>query len=216
LIDTVRPVKVLFLIDTSGSNSSLTSPTKIGTDDGKVWRLDVVNNFIDLYGSKSNFYFGLVTFQGKSATPKILIGNQAALTNNLSAVKDGIERFSATRDADATPYKAALAAAKEIIAADIKKASSETAYAVVMISDGAPSDYDHAYEVTPDVQDVLSVAPKQISVNTVFYYKLQKLADQTSYLQAIAKAGNGSFVTANSNQSLKIDDVIKVPQTVCK
>ncbi|MFZ3229469.1 MAG: vWA domain-containing protein [Pseudobdellovibrio sp.] len=213
LIDTLRTVKVLFLIDTSGSNAG-----KSGTDDGKKWRADVLNTFIASYGSKSNFYYGLATFQGSMATPQIMMDKKSFFTNNLNVVKDGISRFMATPDKDSTPYKPALKLAQQMIADDLAtQPESETSYIVVMISDGGATDYnDNSDNIIPDINSIVALAPKQISMNSVFYYGAKKDLSQTKYLENIAKIGQGTFITANSSESLKIDDVLKVPKTICQ
>jgi len=213
LIDSLKTVKILFLMDTSGSNTGTD-----GTDIGKKWRTQVLQNVISRYQSKSNFYYGLATFQNSSATPQITVDSKAVFSNQMDIVNQGIDRFEATPDDGRTPYQPTLMLAKDLIAQDLaKNPSSETSYVVVMISDGRATDYPNGPDsIIPDAQAVMAVAPKQITLNSVYYYAAAAIATDTPYLQNIAKVGQGNFITANSNESLQIDDVIKVPQTVCK
>ncbi|MFZ3229104.1 MAG: VWA domain-containing protein [Pseudobdellovibrio sp.] len=212
LINTVRTVKILFLIDTSGSNDGST-----GTDSGKKWRSNVLQTFINSYKSKPNIYYGLATFQGDSVKSHILVNNTSAFTNNLSLVDKGIQSFRTTPDQDTTPYKPALILAKKMISDDLKITNSkDTLYYVVMISDGGATDYIGPDYIIPDINNVVSLAPKQISMNSVYYYGSFNDASQTKYLQNIANIGQGNFITANSSESLKIDDILTVPTTVCQ
>src|SRR5207253_6210232 len=58
-------VKILFVVDTSGSNAG--EGGEVPTDPGKKWRSGTINNFINAYSAKTNFQYGLITFQGTSA-----------------------------------------------------------------------------------------------------------------------------------------------------
>jgi len=221
-VDVSHKVKILFLVDTSGSNA--TTKTTIGTDNNKVWRLATINNFVNAYSSKSNFYFGLVTFQGSSATPQIASGGNGIFTNDPSAVQQGITNFKNTADSGSTPYQPAILMAKSMISADLKAyPSSDTAYVIVMISDGEPKDAVYLDPSTgirtliSDVASVISVATSQISFNTVYLYNSAAPSNSnTTYLQTIANAGGGVFVQANSQSTLSIKDTVEVPQQVCQ
>jgi hypothetical protein len=63
----------------------------------------------------------------------------------------------------------------------------------------------------------VNMAPGRISFNTVFLYNTVKpsLSDQDS-LKAMAAAGGGSFIIADSKQTLSISDVIQVPHDICQ
>jgi uncharacterized protein YegL len=223
LVDVSHNVKILFLVDTSGSNAD-SFYYGSGTDVGKTWRLATINNFVNTYSSKSNFYFGLVTFQDTSAKPQIASGGQGIFSNVQSVVQQGITNFKNTADIGATPYQAAIKMAGSIISADLKAyPSSTTAYMVVMISDGAPTDTVYLDALTgmqalsTDAASVVSLAKAQISLNTVYLYNPASPANSdTRYLQTIASVGNGVFVEASSQSTLSIKDTIQVPQEVCK
>lgn len=215
-------MKILFLVDTSGSNAN--SGTRLGTDNNKVWRLQTINDFVNAYSSNPNFYFGLITFQNSSATPEIASGGQAIFTNNPSVVQQGITNFTNDADSGSTPYQAALQMAQNTIAADLQQnPSTTTAYVVVMISDGEPKDPVYLNPSTglktlaSNVSSIVNLAPKQITVNTVYLYNpLAPSNSDTVYLQTIATAGGGQFLQASSKSTLNINSSIEVPQLVCQ
>jgi uncharacterized protein YegL len=215
MVNTTKPVKVLFLIDTSGSNQN--------TDAGKVWRLETINSFINVYGSKTNFEFGFATFQGTSAISLITKENHGVFSNNMTDINQAIMDFKNTQDYGATPYDAAIAVVKNMIIYDQSvKASKDVAYVVVMISDGMPTNTTYVDPatgmdaLTKDVNSLLTAAPGQIGLNTVFLYN-QSAPDtfQKSYLQKIADLGTGVFIEATSKQTLQISDTVQVPGKTC-
>ena len=213
-----KDVKVLFVVDNSGSNVNIN-----GTDIDKKWRLATINKFIQTYQNKSNFYYGLITFQNSVATPQIRSGDVGIFTNNLSMVTQGVANFASTPDAGATPYQAAINLTKQMINEDLKlKSSKPTAYVVVMISDGYPSDSRYTEtngiaNLKADTKTLVDMAPGMIGVNTVFLYNAVKPSSAGKEpLQAMAAVGGGTFIIADSNQTVSIADSIKVPQEICK
>ncbi len=60
--------KVLFVMDTTGSNSTGVIPS----DPGKKWRLAVIESFLSLYKSNAKVYYGLISFAFGSTTAKTI------------------------------------------------------------------------------------------------------------------------------------------------
>jgi uncharacterized protein YegL len=213
LIDTTRTVKVLFLVDASGSNVSES------TDPKKQWRAAAINDLVNRYGARSNFHFGLVTFQGSSAKSQIMTSaGKGIFSNQNSEIQAGIQRFMANQDAGATPYKSALSMAKSLISQDmIDHANENAVYSVVMVSDGAPTDYSTPEAVIPDVQSIVGLAADRITLNGVFYYNSASaiVSAHMQFMKNVGTYGKGSFIVANSSQSIQLDDVIKVQKEIC-
>lgn len=211
LVDTNRKVKVLLLVDASGSNQE--------TDPTKRWRAAAINDLVNRYGSKDNFYFSIITFQGLTTTSQIVStqGN-TTFSNQQSEIQYGIAKFMANTDGGGTPYKAALMSAKALIKQDhINNASDNALYTVALISDGAPSDYLLPEEIIPDTKEIVEVVPGRIILNGVFYYNnaVSMATTNTKYLQNFAAYGQGAFITANSNESLKVDDIMQIQKEIC-
>lgn len=223
LINTTKNVKVLFLIDTSGSNASNNGAP--GTDVDKVWRLKTINNFIDKYHSKPNFEFGFAYFQGTKSLPLITASNgQGLFTKNMTEVNQAIDKLKAIKDEGNTPYDAGLAVVRDMIHYDqAQMAAKDVGYVLVMVSDGTPTNTSYTEPVngmnnlSSDVKSIMAEAPGQISLNTVYLYnQAAPTASQKSYLQKISSVGSGAFIEANSNQTVEISDSVQVPSTVCK
>lgn len=215
MVDSTKIVKVLFVVDTSGSNEG--EGGAVATDPKKKWRSASISAFLNRYSGKSNFQYGLTTFQGTSSKAHIKIGGTAGFTNDMAIVQAGYNSFLATTDTGNTPYKAALSLAKSIIANDLSvNAADKAMYVMVMISDGQATDYRSPDEVIPDASAIKNLAPEQITLNSVYYYSQSLDASKTNYLKNISTIGEGSFITANSSQVLNIEDVVQVPSAGCK
>jgi len=220
-VSTSSIVKVLFVVDASGSNDTGSD----ATDPQKKWRLSTLNNFISTYSKNKNFYFGLISFQDTSGKVHIQMNNQAVFTNDMNLVNAGVASFTKNNDGGNTPYRAALAMTKDVISADLAaNPNQNAAYVTVMISDGQATDYDSPADVIPDAKAIRNLAPGQISLNSIFYYpavsgvtpSAEELEDATAYLRNIATVGGGQLLTAESNSILNIDNVIQVPGMSCQ
>lgn len=220
-VNTAKITKILFLIDTSGSNASNNGAE--GTDMEKKWRLATINSFINAYGAKSNFQFGFAIFQGTTAKALTVSNNHGVFTNNMTEINQAITDFKATNDEGNTPYDAALNVVKDMISYDQSiEPSKAVGYVVIMVSDGSPTNKSYTNEstgmanLTADVEAINNIAIGQISLNTVYLYNQSvPSASQKSYLQKIANVGHGAFIEASSQQIIQISDTIQVPTTTC-
>ncbi|WP_413288678.1 VWA domain-containing protein [Bdellovibrio sp. HCB337] len=221
MVNSTKTTKILFLIDTSGSNAGNNGAA--GTDMGKTWRLATINSFINAYASKPNFQFGFATFQETSAKALLESNNHGIFTNNMTEINQAIQALKDTEDQGNTPYDAALSIVKDMISYDqVRNPSKEVGYVVIMVSDGSPTNKSYTNEatgmtaLTNDVKAINNVAVGQISVNTVYLYNQSvPSASQKSYLQKIASVGHGAFIEASSQQIIQISDTVQVPTTTC-
>lgn len=147
--EVATPVKVLFLVDKTGSNldNANTSLLNDGTDPDKSWRVGSINNL------KSNlslnlFSFNITLFRGSHTNTmdanryggaggdvtKSLING---FTNNVKTIDAAMSELKSDPDKGKTPYQAALAKARDIIKNDIKN-DSVSKYSVIMVTDGYP------------------------------------------------------------------------------
>lgn len=151
------PVKVLFIVDVSGSNAdnTYTALADDGTDVNKSWRSNILNQLRSANNS-SFFKYNYVLFRGNddnandcnrfgpcggtTTTTDVLM---SGFTNDPSVIDVAISAFQNTADKGKTPYKGALLKAKELIKADIDANPNDktTRYSVIMVTDGHP-DYN--------------------------------------------------------------------------
>lgn len=208
------PVKVLFVVDTSGSNAA--SAGYPGSDANKLMRGGSIQQFFTTYGQKTNFNWGFIVFQG--ATASALIGYsslQPAFTALPNVMQTAINNFYGIADYDKTPYESALQLTYTTIANDTGRASN-TKYIVVFLSDGIPDPAVADLTLSSEIQSILNLSPGQISFNTI-YYGLADV-DASNRLRMMASAGQGQFLDTNANptgKSFAIQDVINVPGVVC-
>jgi hypothetical protein len=220
---TSKPVKILFVVDNSMSNQDheLDGQPQAGTDNGKKWRLAVMNNIIDRYGKNPNVSFGLGSFGNTSTTPHIRNGSgQGIFSNDLNIVKDGVQEFAVLPHQPYTPYPSAVFFARDTIKADIAAHPGENAsYAVLMVSDGVPSqgEYDgHPERIIPHAQEIMDLSPGMIRLNSVFYYNPSFEEAHTIYLRNFSSTGKGTFLTADAANTLSIDGLVQHSTETCQ
>lgn len=210
LQQTTIPIKMLFVVDTSGSNADNPNIPYVGTDNNKVVRGQSIQEFFNNYKAKTNFSWAINVFNGSSSSA--LIGyssSQPAFTKNPSIMQQAITNFFGTADVGETPYMAALDLAKAALTGDSDR-TAQTKWVIVFLSDGRPNpDVDQA-TLNAKVNEIRAVIPNQVTFNTVFYGNFDSTA--VSRLQGMASTGGGKFVnTNNSGRSFPIEDVITVP-----
>lgn len=205
-------VKVLFLMDLSGSN--------LTTDANKVWRTQALDSVLSKYGNSSHFFFGFVNFMNSSATSLIQSGSSPIFSNQLPEINSAMVSFQNTADSGGTPYRKAISKAYEMISADIQSSrSTDILYSVIFISDGQPSDYSNISQIETDAKALVDLAPDRVILNSIFYYNSSRSSyssDETKYLNAFAKAGQGKLAVANTNESVNVNSLINVTKTICK
>lgn len=210
-------VKVLFLIDVTGSNTA--------TDRDKVWRLNTLEAFLETYQSKPNFEFSFAVFQdyGARAILKNSAG-QGIFSKQAADIDAAMNTLRGISDYGGTPYDAAIAITRNIINYDrVSQPTVQAGYVVVMISDGVPTNSTYIAEGTgmarleSDVKGLLSEAPGNITLNTVYLFNQNyPTASDKKYLQKISSLGGGAFVEASANEVLKVSEVVQIPSKVCK
>ena len=214
-----KPTKFLFLVDQSGSN--LNGPYEHpgqATDAQKSIRYDAINEFFEKYSSKSTLQWGFVSFQGAGATSRIPAGFA-----DKNAMKSALTDFLGSTDVDATPYRAALRKAHDMIQADILASGGvEYLYRVAFLTDGYPTDYcndpNNTYcpqevndsAVMADINSLIALSP-EIQISTIYYGFPDASASQR--LANMAYVGKGQFVDASLSRTIHLDDVIQVPVT---
>ncbi|MGZ3723853.1 MAG: hypothetical protein ACXVA9_13010 [Bdellovibrionales bacterium] len=210
------PVKVVFIVDESGSNAG-DGGTYIGTDPGKVHRLASIQQFYANFGMKPNFSWGFLTFQGTTATSIFTANGIPAFTTDTNIMTQAFAFFSATPDYGQTPYIAAMDKAIQLISSDTPNAA--TKYVVVFLSDGVPTDLPPstaAADLSTKVHNLLNSFPGQITFNTVYYGPND--AQAHALLMQASIAGNGQFLDLNTNSavsSFMISSVVTVPGALC-
>lgn len=248
--EVVTPVKVLFLVDKTGSNKddANTSALNDGTDPNKSWRINSLNNLRS--GLSTNlFAFNITLFRGNhnnindgnrygGAGGEVTKSLMNGFTNNQSTFNSAMDFLSTDPDKGKTPYQAAMAKAKSIIAADMVN-DNVSLYSVIMVTDGHPdpnlatktdcgerscssengADADIPASIAKArqfAQEVVALNPARVNVNTVYYYSSgQRKSTPVSILMNMAEAGRGAFIEAASNQTIDFKNVVRVPNNTC-
>ena len=240
-----RPIKLVFVVDTSGSNAvAFNSLTNIAytqakcaadapascvsaTDPYKAFRTGTINAFFKKYVAKSNFTWGFLTFSGQDTiVTKSLIKDAKDRPTFADASKMGeaIGLFKSVPDDGGTPYLGALSATRDLIAndPDLKTQSATSPlYYVVLMSDGFPSDVTNnatgSAKLSNGVGAITSLAPGRIFLSTVYYSRSVE-ANAENVLSAMAATGGGRALTVNLNAFPTIDivDIVRVPAANCQ
>ncbi|MGZ3769136.1 MAG: vWA domain-containing protein [Bdellovibrio sp.] len=208
-------VKVLFVMDTSGSNA-YASQGALASDIGKVWRLQTINNFFTQHQT-NNFYYGLISFSNNVTYEIADSAGNGIFSNDLSVVQAGIQSFQNIKDDGATNYQNPLQVAKTMIENDMNANASQNAlYVMVIVSDGMATDYASVSEMDPDVEAIVNLAPSKITLNSVYYYNTNGDPSQAGFLQEIAKLGSGSYLNADASQPININSSFTIPSGACQ
>ena len=224
------PIKIIFIVDQSGSN--VNGPygfPGMATDPLKAARLRMIEDFFSLHQNKSHIEWALITFQGDSAAGRTrTIDDQTTFTASALDFQIALAEFRNSADAGRTPYRAAMRAASDLMIQDrMMNASASTQYKIVFITDGFPTDYcpGGAAEwdcqgrmledaIDEDLLQTLSVASNQVEWSSVYYGLVdQEAADR---LARMSEIGKGTFVDANLNQDIQLEDFLKVDQEICR
>lgn len=226
----VRPSKVVFVVDQSGSN--INGPygfPGMATDPDKSFRYGVMSEFFQEHGAKQHVSWGFVTFNASSAQGLIHSGNpqQPHFTNNPTSMIGAFADFATATDVGVTPYKAALDMVRGMIERDMQTALPGTQYLVAFITDGHPTDYcpggPNEVEcpgrilddlLDADVRTLVNVANERIQFSTV-YYGLPN-TDAAQRLARMASMGGGQFVDTNTSSEIRLNDVLEVTRPICQ
>ena len=227
-----RMTKIIFLVDTSGSNAIRTrndgtseclqgdadfASCALPTDPTKSFRGGAIQNFLNTYSNKTNFQWGLISFHDASATALLNnFGDKQSpfFTNNSSYMQMAINDFYNETDYYATPYQAALELAKKGIQNDRDlNSADQPQYFIVLLTDGFPTDYNALNgqldmgAIESDITALKNVAPGRVSLSTIYYG--HNNANALSLLNWMSQLGNGQFANVNNTSSgIRIDDVI--------
>jgi hypothetical protein len=244
--DITKPTKIFLVVDASLSNITASDPTDptnpnknwIGSDDNKVWRSKVLNAVIAKYGNNPHISFGLVSFQGNDGAAQPITAhihapgsNEPIFTNDMAAVRAGVDDFMKVVEGSGTPTPSAVQKTGAVIKADMDAHPGENAtYQIILMTDGQPS--ARRYDVqrgkatainnaTLDTQAVMAVNPDMIHFNGVFYYNDDAAVnndDNTVILKKIVEVGKGIYLTANTlpNYDFNIDTVLKFEPSQCE
>lgn len=210
---TPLPIKIMFIVDTSGSNmwNDYGDP---GSDPNKSYRGGSITQFFADYSRYTNFNWGFATFAGTTA--QALIGQsstQPRFSPSAYDMQSAINSFYSIADGYDTPYRPAIAMAKYAIQNDTGR-TAQTKYIVVFISDGLPVPPVSDSTLVSDVQSVVNLVPGQVSFNTIYYGPSNATA--AGRLQMMANAGGGKFLDTNSGgRAIPIDHTITIPGVIC-
>jgi len=222
------PIKVLFVVDTSGSNSFAYRGSKNGTcvgslgcvpatDPNKKFRSGSIREFFEKYKDKTNFSWGFETFSGNDV--QFYIGrNMNDIFGDAQAMESAIDLFNHEYDRGKTPYLKAMEALRAAVSNDYTtnfKVEYPPLYYIVFMSDGYPTDSTPA-EINAEVEDVIALDASRISLSTI-YYGTQNDPGAAWTLQNMASTGGGEFVNfdTNSHDTISIQDLIGLPTTTC-
>lgn len=228
------PVKIMFVVDTSGSNNSpsMDEGTELcvpqyetcapATDPTKSFRSGSITNFFTKYQSKTNFSWGFITFSNGNAAS--FVGSSSAPTfSNAAAMQSAISQFNSETDNGDTPYMAALSQVQLAISNDpgLKVTGAQAPlYYVIFLSDGYPTDALNAdgsvdqAALGSQIQSVKALAPGRVTFSTVYYGTIND-ANAAGTLQNMAAGGQFVNVDTSSTSTINIQDLIQVPVGQC-
>jgi len=226
--ETVNPDqhKFLYIVDQSGSNKKV---TRGGTDypgndhlSGKPKRVGSISNFVDQYSDVPEFSHSLITFHAPDSSNRTVnrtVDSDDAMvfTNDLTLFDEGLNDFKDENDGGYTPYKAALAAAKSALEAEIAAdGDANIIYNVFFVSDGFPTDEDNGNDadvVTKNsatldrVREIADLKTGYVFFHTAYYARADNDPGRLAAdgLLLMAQAGNGYFTDIPDDFNIEFD-----------
>lgn len=192
-----NPVRILFLVDTSGSMGPHGTPQQPGNDPNGL-RADAVEAVIDRFIDIENYKYGIIDFDSSAKLETAPEG----FTRDRSILDPAIE---AVRDANGgTDQGAAIELATSTIVSDVQQMiedgenPSTAKYVLVQISDGQP-DIIGATEAELKTKarqaiDSLKVIQETLDIGSIFYHSgfLGDDANGRAFMaELVARFGNG-------------------------
>lgn len=210
--------KIMFLMDKSGSNKDLGDAP--GTDPDKSYRYNLVNDYFQRNRANDELMWSFVAFNHNGAKAYINGGSDQTgmFTSETARMDAALNRFMTDIDEGQTPYRAAINMAIQTIADDRLKANKEgisPTYVVVLVSDGAPSDYMVVGSMPEIIDesaidaDVLRLTGADTTLSTVYYAPAIYSETLPNRLERMAKLGGGKFSNVNVDGKIPIDSLIK-------
>ena len=213
-----RLLKVMFLVDTSGSNFENNTTTD-GTDPDKKFRLGSIQNFFNRYQTKTNIQWGFTSFSNDTVTDFVGAGGHGSFTSDPNQMQNALNQFSNLQDQGDTPYVTALNSVANDIANDPDLHSkANPLYYVIFLSDGYPTDVGSPSDIQNTISQLLATDPKNVLLSTVFYgHKSDPESPAAlNMLGAMAKMGGGVFADATDPKSIiDIDQLLAPPPSQC-
>lgn len=170
--------KLLFVVDTSGSNTM---------SDPQRQRIRDVQSFIRANRSNPHCQWSLMSL-GNSESQSLTTDAQGNATFvRGSDIEKSLSQLGATVDTGGTPYRSAL----QLIQQMIQNSGDLSGVRIVFISDGTPTDYQTSSEVLSALQAILGT---NTQFNSVFYGQDNKPAEKL--LSDMAAIGQGKYLRA--------------------
>jgi hypothetical protein len=215
------PVRILFVVDISGSMAISDPPIKgCGLPTCLSRRGLAVEQTLNQYPPGNGIAYGLISFASDAAILTRAKNGLSGFTADKNQVLAALPSLSAINGQ--TSYDSALSLAYQMLQADMNSLGtsvrSRARYEIVFMSDGAP-DPDNTgpgESLPPDVRtDVLNIAGLQttqglalVSLNTVYIHASGTPANEvfqaSTLLSGMANLANGQYRQVDSNESINL------------
>lgn len=210
--------KILFLVDKSGSNKD--SADAAGTDPDKMFRFNLINDYFQKNRANDELMWGFIAYNHNGAKAFINGGSDQTpiFTDQPSRMEAALTRLVDDPDDGQTPYRAAINMAIQLILDDRLNSNKDgisPSYVVVMMSDGAPTDYNIIGSTPPVVDesainaDVLRLTGADTTLSTIYYAPPIYGPEYANRLERMAKDGGGKFSNRSVDGKVPIDSLIK-------
>ena len=172
-----------------------------------------MQDFLNKYRANPLIYYSLVVFNGSSARALLSSGadTQPVFSNDPAKMDTAIAQFQVETDNGLPPYHAALTMATSAIGADraADKSGVVSAFYVVLMSDGQPTDYGKVPDLVATDTDIktLILTAGQATLSTI-YYNPANVAGDVAVIQNMAQIGNGGFSNVNVDGREPLDQII--------
>ena len=197
-------LKIMFVVDVSGSNQS--------NDSNGSKRADNIDEFVQSLAEEGGAYqYGLIRFDG-SVEPAISYpddSQKARFTDDLEELFEATDTIRKKPAVGGTQYGMAIQAAKVAIETDIEEFPDErSSYVVLFISDGQPNDFNLNFGVS----DLVNVNGGDVYLSTAYYGSSGNQA--VEILRDMAVEGGGNFVNFEDGEHWDLEGLLIEPDVI--
>lgn len=207
-----KELSVLFVIDTSGSN------TISGTDPNKARRIGAMTSFFNINKTNKYMNWGLEIFGGNvpNSAKHLIQTDKNQNFSNSTDFESALGDFQAVADGNATPYVSALNSARNAVENFInykEELGQEPGnFHIIFISDGvpAPAESNTDEDIFSIVNALMKNTKSKIALSTVFYnIGGGDNANAVERLKKMSELGKGKFQDASNGEDIDLSEFVQ-------
>ena len=200
-------VKIMFVIDTSGSNNT--------TDPNGLKRVNGISGLMEGLSRQehTDYEYGVIIFEGRARSLINNMDSQPEFTDDLARVSTVIEEIKRNPAGGGTRYLPALEETKRVIDLDIQTDLREDIrYMILFISDGQPM-HESIDKILSKTSSVVEESDREVNLSTALYGSHSSSGPEELLID-MADRGNGHSVNFENDETWDLNLMLPVPNVI--